>query len=88
MLHGVTSSGKTEIYVKLIEQYLEAEKQVLYLLPEIALTAQLIQRLQAYFGDRISVFHSRYNMQERVEVWFNVRASESKAQLIIGARSA
>ena len=88
MLHGVTSSGKTEIYVKLIEQFLEAERQILYLLPEIALTAQLIQRLQAYFGDRISVFHSRYNMQERVEVWFNVRASESKAQLIIGARSA
>ncbi len=88
LLHGVTSSGKTEIYVKLIEQYLEAGKQVLYLLPEIALTAQLIQRLQTYFGDRISVFHSRYNMQERVEVWFNVRAAKTKAQLIVGARSA
>ena len=88
LLHGVTSSGKTEIYVKLIEEYLARNKQVLYLLPEIALTAQLITRLQSYFGSNISVYHSRYNVQERVEVWYNVSAGKSKAQLIIGARSA
>ncbi len=87
LLHGVTSSGKTELYVKLIEDCFEKGKQVLYLLPEIALTAQLIQRLRAYFGKMISVYHSRYNMQERVEVWFNVMGRKSKAQLIIGARS-
>ncbi len=88
LLHGVTSSGKTEIYVKLIEETLAQAKQVLYLLPEIALTAQLIKRLQSYFGEKISVYHSRYNLQERAEVWFNVLARKSKAQLIIGARSA
>lgn len=88
LLHGVTSSGKTELYVKLIEECLVNGRQVLYLLPEIALTAQLIRRLQAYFGDKISVYHSRYNVQERVEVWYNVLAEKSKAQLIIGARSA
>ncbi len=88
LLHGVTSSGKTELYVKLIEKYLASGKQVLYLLPEIALTAQLIHRLQSYFGQNISVYHSRYNMQERVEVWFNVMMNRSKAQIVIGARSA
>ena len=88
LLHGVTSSGKTEIYVKLIGETLALNKQVLYLLPEIALTAQLIKRLQSYFGENISVYHSRYNLQERAEVWFNVLARKSKAQLIIGARSA
>jgi primosomal protein N' (replication factor Y) len=87
LLHGVTSSGKTELYVKLIEECLNKGEQVLYLLPEIALTAQLIQRLQAYFGKMISVYHSRYNVQERVEVWYNVIGGKSKAQLIIGARS-
>ncbi|MGB5693596.1 MAG: primosomal protein N' [Flavobacteriaceae bacterium] len=87
LLHGVTSSGKTELYVKLIEECLKNGQQVLYLLPEIALTAQLIQRLEAYFGSRISVYHSRYNQQERVEVWYNVMGEKSKAQLIIGARS-
>ncbi len=87
LLHGVTSSGKTEIYVKLIEETIARNKQVLYLLPEIALTAQLIKRLQSYFGEKISVYHSRYNLQERAEVWFNVLNRKSKAQLIIGARS-
>ena len=88
LLHGVTSSGKTEIYVKLITECISENKQVLYLLPEIALTTQLIQRLQSYFGEQISVYHSRYNMQERVEVWFNVLNKENKAQIVIGARSA
>ncbi|MGI9546392.1 MAG: replication restart helicase PriA [Flavobacteriaceae bacterium] len=88
LLHGVTSSGKTELYVKLIEDCLGKNQQVLYLLPEIALTAQLIERLKAYFGSNISVYHSRYNVQERVEVWFNVLGRKAKAQLIIGARSA
>ena len=87
LLHGVTSSGKTELYVKLIEEYLEKGLQVLYLLPEIALTTQLIQRLQSYFGASIAVYHSRYNQQERVEVWYNVMNEKPKAQLIIGARS-
>ena len=87
LLHGVTSSGKTEVYVKLIEQVISKGKQVLYLLPEIALTAQLVSRLQEYFGEKISVFHSRYSSHERVEVWHNVLNNESKAQIILGARS-
>lgn len=87
LLHGVTSSGKTEIYVKLIEDVIAKGKQVLYLLPEIALTTQLVSRLQTYFGEKVSVFHSRYSSHERVEVWFNVLNGESKAQIILGARS-
>ena len=87
LLKGITSSGKTEIYVKLIKEVLEAKKQVLYLLPEIALTTQLIERLQYYFGEYLSVFHSKYSMNERVEVWNNVLESKEKAQLILGARS-
>tara|TARA_R110002072_G_scaffold23949_2_gene81906 strand:- start:13560 stop:15953 length:2394 start_codon:yes stop_codon:yes gene_type:complete len=87
LLHGVTSSGKTEIYVKLIEEIISAGKQVLYMLPEIALTTQLITRLQAYFGDKISVYHSKYSVNERVEVWNNVMEGKLKAQIIIGARS-
>lgn len=88
LLHGVTSSGKTEVYVKLIEQCLRSGKQALYLLPEIALTTQLIVRLQGYFGEKVSVYHSKYNVQERVEVWRNVALKKSKAQIVIGARSA
>jgi primosomal protein N' (replication factor Y) (superfamily II helicase) len=88
LLHGVTSSGKTEIYIKLIESYLESNKQVLYLLPEIALTTQLVTRLTAYFGNKVSVFHSKYNNNERVEVWKQVLETSAKAQIIIGARSA
>jgi primosomal protein N' (replication factor Y) len=87
LLHGVTSSGKTEIYVQLIRQQLEAGRQVLYLLPEIALTTQLVQRLQDYFGEKVAVFHSRYSGNERVEVWHNMLNNSNKAQVIIGARS-
>src|SRR5690606_35562227 len=87
LLHGVTSSGKTEIYVKLIEEVLKRGEQVLFMVPEIALTTQLISRLQKYFGERISVYHSRYSLNERTEVWKNVLNQKSKAQVIIGARS-
>ncbi len=87
LLHGVTSSGKTEIYVKLIEDAVNAGKQVLYLLPEIALTAQLITRLQIYFGEQVAVFHSKYSVHERVEVWNNVLYNSEKAKIILGARS-
>ncbi|WP_296313958.1 replication restart helicase PriA [Winogradskyella sp. UBA3174] len=87
LLHGVTSSGKTEIYVELIQKQLALGKQVLYLLPEIALTTQLVQRLQDYFGDKVAVFHSRYSGNERVEVWTNMLNNSEKAQVIIGARS-
>jgi len=88
LLHGVTSSGKTEIYVSLIKQTLAQNKQVLFLLPEIALTTQLISRLQAYFGNVLSVFHSKYSLNERVEVWQNLLGKSDKAKIIIGARSA
>jgi len=88
LLHGVTSSGKTEVYVNLIEKALAHGKQVLYLLPEIALTAQLIGRLQQYFGDQVAVYHSRYSVNERVEVWHHVLRGSPKARLIVGARSA
>nr|WP_321243316.1 primosomal protein N' [uncultured Psychroserpens sp.] len=87
LLHGVTSSGKTEIYVKLIEEQLKAKKQVLYLLPEIALTTQLVERLQNYFGEQVAVFHSKYSAHERVEVWNNVLNNLPKAQVVLGARS-
>lgn len=88
LLHGVTSSGKTEVYVKLIEKALAKGNQVLYLLPEIALTAQLLGRLQQYFGDQVAVYHSRYSANERVEVWHHVLRGSAKARLIVGARSA
>lgn len=87
LFHGITSSGKTEVYTKLIQKVLEDGKQVLFLLPEIALTTQIITRLQFYFGDQISVFHSKYSMNERVEVWNNVLENKTKAQIILGARS-
>lgn len=87
LLHGITSSGKTEVYTKLIQEVLDKGQQVLFLLPEIALTTQIITRLQAYFGKQISVFHSKYSMNERVEVWNNVLENKSKAQIILGARS-
>ena len=87
LLHGVTGSGKTEIYVKLIKEVITEGKQVLFLLPEIALTTQIITRLQNYFGNFISVFHSKYSMNERVEVWNNVLGNKPKAQIILGARS-
>nr|WP_294780677.1 primosomal protein N' [uncultured Flavobacterium sp.] len=88
LLHGVTSSGKTEIYIKLIEEYLQTEKQVLYLLPEIALTTQLVSRLRLHFGDKVAVFHSKYSNNERVEVWKQTLENSPKAQIVIGARSA
>lgn len=87
LLHGVTSSGKTEVYVKLIADCLAKGQQALYLLPEIALTTQLITRLQNYFGEQVAVFHSKYTVNERVEVWNNVLTNKSKAQIVIGARS-
>ena len=87
LLRGVTSSGKTEIYVQLIDYAIKQGKQVLYMLPEIALTTQLISRLQNYFGEKISVYHSKYSISERVEVWNNVLDHKAKAQIIIGARS-
>nr|WP_315153681.1 primosomal protein N' [uncultured Flavobacterium sp.] len=88
LLHGVTASGKTEIYIKWIEEYLINGKQVLYLLPEIALTTQLVSRLRLHFGDKVAVFHSKYNNNERVEVWRQVLNNSEKAQIVIGARSA
>ncbi len=88
LLHGVTSSGKTEIYIKLIEEYIKEEKQILYLLPEIALTTQLVGRLRDYFGNKVAVFHSKYSNNERVEVWQQVLEQSPKAQIVIGARSA
>ena len=88
LLHGVTSSGKTEIYIKLIEEYLKQEKQVLYLLPEIGLTTQLLNRLRLHFGNKVAVYHSKYSNNERVEVWKQVQLLSEKAQIVIGARSA
>lgn len=91
LLHGVTSSGKTELYIKLIEEAIESGKQVLYLLPEIALTTQIVLRLQAIFGEKVGVFHSRFNENERVEVWHNVLKFNpghfEDFQIILGARS-
>jgi primosomal protein N' (replication factor Y) len=85
LLHGVTSSGKTQIYIRLIEEMINAGKQVLYLLPEIALTTHIIERLRQYFGSSIGVYHSRFNDNERVEVWQKVLNHEYK--VILGARS-
>ncbi|MFN5877375.1 MAG: primosomal protein N', partial [Flavobacteriales bacterium] len=88
LLHGVTGSGKTEIYVQLIQEQLDNGKQVLFLLPEIALTTQLIQRLSAYFGDQIGVYHSRFNQNERVEIWNHVLTNNpDRFRIILGARS-
>lgn len=88
LLFGVTSSGKTEVYIKLIEEYLAEGKQILYLLPEIALTTQLVSRLRKYFGNEVAVYHSKYNQNERTEVWNQVALQSEKAKIVIGARSA
>ena len=88
LFHGITGSGKTEIYTHLIKEKLDQGKQILYLVPEIALTTQLLERLKQFFGEYITVFHSRYSLNERVEVWNNIINQRSKAQLIVGARSA
>ncbi len=85
LFHGVTSSGKTLIYIRLIEEYLRQGKQVLYLIPEIALTSQVIRRLQKHFGGYIGIYHSKFNQNERVEIWNKLRTGELK--IILGARS-
>lgn len=88
LLHGITGSGKTEIYIQLIKEALEKQQQVLFLLPEIALTTQLIQRLKAYFGDLVGVYHSRFNQNERVDIWHHVLTDHPKRfRIILGARS-
>ncbi len=86
LIHGVTSSGKTQLYIKLIEQYYNLGKQVLYLLPEIALTAQMIRRLQLHFGGNIAIYHSKFNNNERVELWNKIKSGEIR--IVLGARSA
>ena len=85
LLHGVTSSGKTNIYIKLIEEYIKQGKQVLYMLPEIALTSQIIRRLQKHFGGYIGIYHSKFSQNERVEIWNKVKNGELR--VILGARS-
>ena len=87
LFHGITSSGKTEIYIKLIEKIITKGQQALYVLPEIALTTQLIERLRAYFGDKVLVYHSKYSVNERVEVYEHILKNSEKARIIIGARS-
>jgi primosomal protein N' (replication factor Y) len=87
LLHGVTSSGKTEIYIHLIEKALQDHKQVLYLLPEIALTVQIMERLQRVFGNRLGIYHSKYSDAERVEIW-QKQLSKNPYDVILGARSA
>ncbi len=85
LLQGVTASGKTQVYIKIIEQYIKSGKQVLYMLPEIALTAQIIRRLQKYFGGYITIYHSKFNPNERVEIWNKIKTGETK--VVLGARS-
>lgn len=87
LLHGVTSSGKTEIYIHLIQRAMERNEQVLYLLPEIALTVQMMQRLQRVFGNRLGIYHSKYSDAERVEIW-QKQLSKNPYDVILGARSA
>ncbi|HXB28286.1 MAG TPA: DEAD/DEAH box helicase, partial [Puia sp.] len=86
LLHGYTSSGKTQVYIKLIEQQLLENKQVLYLVPEIALTSQIVRRLQSHFGGYLGIYHSRFSQNERFEIWNKVRKGEVK--ILLGARSA
>lgn len=85
LLHGVTSSGKTLLYIKLIEEQIKMGKQVLYLLPEIALTAQIIRRLEKHFGGYVAIYHSKFNPNERVELWNRVKNGEIR--IVLGARS-
>lgn len=87
LLHGVTSSGKTEIYIHLIKEAIEKKQQVLYLLPEIALTVQMRDRLQRVFGNRLGIYHSKYSDAERVEIW-KKQLSQNPYDVILGARSA
>ncbi len=85
LLHGVTSSGKTLVYIKLIEEFIKQGKQVLYLLPEIALTSQIIRRLQKHFGGYIGIYHSKFSQNERLEIWNKIKTGELK--IVLGARS-
>jgi len=87
LLKGVTSSGKTEVYIELIQEQLNQGKQVLYLVPEIALTSQMIHRLQNRFGAKVIVYHSKFTLNERVEMWHQIIENKQKAQIILGARS-
>ena len=87
LLHGVTSSGKTEIYIHLIDRYMRQGKQILYLLPEIALTTQMTERLRAFFGDKMAVYHSKFTDVQRLDI-YKRQLSSSPYQLILGARSA
>jgi Primosomal protein N'' (replication factor Y) - superfamily II helicase len=84
-LHGITSSGKTLIYIKLIEQIIRQGKQVLYMLPEIALDITDHSRLQKHFGGHIGIYHSKFSQNERVEIWNKVKSGEMK--IVLGARS-
>jgi len=86
LLHGITGSGKTQIYAALIEHAIQSNEQALYMLPEIALTAQMIRRLKQYFGGKIAIYHSKFNPNERVEIWNKVKSGEIK--IVLGARSA
>lgn len=86
LLHGVTASGKTEVYIHLIEETIRQGKQVLYLLPEIALTAQITERLQRVFGSRLGIYHSKFPDAERVEIW-QKQLSEADYDIILGVRS-
>lgn len=87
LLHGVTSSGKTEVYIHLIQKALDEGRQVLYLLPEIALTVQMMERLRRVFGNRLGIYHSKYSDAERVEIW-QKQLSDEPYDVILGARSA
>lgn len=91
LIHGITASGKTEIYIHLIDEVLKKGKQALYLVPEIALTTQIVQRLKNVFGKKVGIYHSRLNSQERVEIWEKVLQFQSNPdegyQLVLGARS-
>jgi primosomal protein N' (replication factor Y) len=86
LLHGITSSGKTQVYIRLMEEHIKTGKQVLYLLPEIALTSQIIRRLEKHFGGYIGIYHSKFSQNERIEIWNKIR--DGDLRIILGARSA
>ena len=87
LLFGVTSSGKTEIYIQLIRETIEKGGQVLYLLPEIALTTQMVERLQQHFGDAVGIYHSKFSQQEKAELWLTMRQPDGRFKIVLGARS-
>ena len=87
LLEGVTASGKTEVYISLIEKHINQGKQILYLVPEISLTSQIVTRLESRFGDKVIVYHSRFSIHERTEVWRQVLNDDSKGLIVVGARS-